>query len=347
MASLGTSLHKLMKMVKKDPKNNIAKKAVDYIIGERQASGVPLNIHEPINEKEIKRISNIVRSDDETKTKNFKNVSSIQHKNKGNFDAEVDKFLQEHGISEFGIPYNELSEELLNKADLSNVSLDDLINKEYNKYTNLSDFDEDDFVKFNDTLKHNQVLYRKDIFDENLENLTNYPVNKRQDLLDKEKILEQRRNEFYNKKNRYFTEGNIIPEENNPFSLSLVEQIIDEYSDIPFTEFNSKVLNDKIAVYNLLKNIEKRLPKKGDAVRINPNHKRQLSYANRRYTNMDDPIQGDTFNEDFDMFDLEDYIQRENITNPYLKSYLEAELRKLNPKDAYDAEIIRQLEQKL
>lgn len=81
---------------------------------------------------------------------------------------------------------------------------------------------------------------------------------------------------------------------------------------------------------------------------VNPSGpKRQLSYANRRYTNMDDPIQGDTFNEDFDMFDLEDYIQRENITNPHLKSYLEAELHKLNPKDAYDAEIIRQLEQKL
>ena len=62
---------------------------------------------------------------------------------------------------------------------------------------------------------------------------------------------------------------------------------------------------------------------------------------------MDDPIQGDAFNEDFDMFDLEDYIQRENISNPYLKSYLEAELNRLNPKDAYDAEIIRQLEQKL
>ena len=81
---------------------------------------------------------------------------------------------------------------------------------------------------------------------------------------------------------------------------------------------------------------------------VNPSgQKRQLSYANRRYTNMNDPIQGDTFNEDFDMFDLEDYIQRENITNPYLKSYLEAELQKLNPNDAYDAEIIRQLEQKL
>lgn len=74
---------------------------------------------------------------------------------------------------------------------------------------------------------------------------------------------------------------------------------------------------------------------------------RRLSYTNKRYTNMDDPIQGDAFNEDFDMFDLEDYIQRENISNPYLKSYLEGELRKLNPKDAYDAEIIRQLEQKL
>lgn len=81
---------------------------------------------------------------------------------------------------------------------------------------------------------------------------------------------------------------------------------------------------------------------------VNPSGpKRQLSYANRRYSNMDDPVQGEAFNEDFDMFDLEDYIQRENITNPYLKSYLEAELRKLNPKDAYDAEIIRQLEQKL
>ena len=81
---------------------------------------------------------------------------------------------------------------------------------------------------------------------------------------------------------------------------------------------------------------------------VNPSgQRRQLSYANRRYTNMDDPIQGEAFNEDFDMFDLEDYIQRENISNPYLKSYLEGELRKLNPKDAYDAEIIRQLEQKL
>lgn len=81
---------------------------------------------------------------------------------------------------------------------------------------------------------------------------------------------------------------------------------------------------------------------------VNPSGpKRRLSYANRRYTNMDDPVQGDAFNEDFDMFDLEDYIQKENITNPHLKSYLEAELRKLNPKDAYDAEIIKQLEQKL
>ena len=81
---------------------------------------------------------------------------------------------------------------------------------------------------------------------------------------------------------------------------------------------------------------------------INPSGpKRQLSYANKRYTNMDSPINGEIFNTDYDIFDLEDYAKRDNISDPYLKSYLENEIRKLNPKDAYDAALIKQLEQKL
>lgn len=291
MASLSTSLYKLMKILKKSPKDDITRKAVDYIIGERQASGMPLNAYKPIDEEEIKRIAKIIRSDDEIKTKNFKNVSRVQHENKGKLDADVNKFLAEHGYNKYG------------DFDVGEMGDDVMHNRE--------DFMQALYDKFYQDLTKNQKnspLYLEDEFTSN---------KLLQSLLMREKLLQ--------------------------YTKTKDPQIYQELATA-LHEYPTRNVDQR---YKQVSDWLKRADAKYKEI-VNPSGpKRQISYANQRYSNMDDPIQGDTFNEDFSMFDLEDYIQRENITNPYLKSYLEAELRKLNPKDAYDAEIIRQLEQKL
>ena len=82
---------------------------------------------------------------------------------------------------------------------------------------------------------------------------------------------------------------------------------------------------------------------------VNPSGpKRQLSYANTRYTNMDDPIQGNTLNQDYDVFDLEELLKRKEINNdPHLRSYLTSEMQKLNKKDKYDNALVKAISEKL